>query len=63
MNDRFRPGDRVIHITGRKGTVMERLEGSYAPAHYIRVNWDGNPPNHTASIPPEKLARLGSSPR
>lgn len=63
MSKRFQPGDRVVHISGREGTVRERLEGSQTPKHYVRVHWDGNPDGHTASIPPDKLARLGSSPR
>ena len=59
MSSEFEPGDRVEHVTGRQGTVRPRLEGSQAPERNVSVQWDGNPPNHTASIPPEKLARLG----
>ena len=58
MSGRFKPGDRVVHISGREGDVRERLEGSQAPERNISVHWDGNPEGHTASIPPQHLAKL-----
>jgi hypothetical protein len=56
----FSEGDRVRLISvGREGEVVPRpWVSDTAPERYVTVHWDGNPPNHTASIPPENLEKI-----
>lgn len=59
----FQEGDRVRLISvGREGEVVPRpWTSDTTPERYITVHWDGNPPNHTASIPPENLEKIKCS--